>query len=887
MICCVRRSDISKQVSQQTRTIHVGARLALTGFDDIQELIREEFTYPNPAFYKATAMHMRGAKYLPKTVNTWKEKRRTTDKKLELSLPRGALSRLLRLLDGQHGLLVWHRASIVEATNACAVTVTLATGEKWSDAWTRLTEAAHTVFVQPECSSVLKGRMNRDLYDHQERVVDALLEHRCGCARSPTGSGKCLGLGTRVMLADGSTRAVEEIQQGDLLMGPDSRPRRVLSTTRGTGQLFRVVPVKGDSWVCNDVHVLTLVHTVTGRVVDVDIPTYLASSKTFRHEHKQFTPETGVEFLSSKLPIDPYFIGVWYGDGTKNIGPRRGVAISKPDVEIRDLCHDIARRWGLLVRTTNSGSGGCPTFHIHGEAGEGNALLVALRQVVGDGMQMPHSYLTASRSDRAALLAGLLDTDGHLCTGCFDIVQKNRGIADGVCFLARSLGKRASLSPKVVEGETYWRVSLSGDFTDIPMRLPRKVPRKRRQKKVATRTGFELWPIGVGEYAGFELDGDGRFLLGDFTVTHNTTAGLACVSAIGGRTLILAHTKALIDEWCRRAKSELGIDANTKIERVKTSPLSVITMQTFTKHAKDLTDVFTLVICDEIQRLAAPSFFSAVDCLDATYKLGLSADERRSDGMHVLTHDLIGPVMVDIPEDEVLETGNTVEVEFRVLRFDTEAPEWLCGARAAFARVNEAKAADMRPSKADKVQAQELLGSNDRVLKLLADDASRERQWLEVIRAELDAGLRVCVMSHRRETAETFMKKLASYRPASVLGGDTSKGVQSMLDGKTKLVVGTFEAVGTGTNMPDLDAGFFLDPCHQDRRNLKQYVGRFCRNSGSDVKPRVYAPWDEGIYGDRPLRRYVQLYPRAVVRSQSSSEFDEYELAKAVLKGNR
>src|ERR1700730_1827818 len=42
-----------------------------------------------------------------------------------------------------------------------------------------------------------------------------------------TGSGKCLGKHTRVLMYDGSIKNVEDIQPGDLLMGPDSRPRTV------------------------------------------------------------------------------------------------------------------------------------------------------------------------------------------------------------------------------------------------------------------------------------------------------------------------------------------------------------------------------------------------------------------------------------------------------------------------------------------------------------------------------------------------------------------------------------------------------------------------------------------------------------------------------------
>ena len=41
------------------------------------------------------------------------------------------------------------------------------------------------------------------------------------------GAGKCLGKGTPVLMYDGSIKLVEDVIVGDLLMGPDSQPRRV------------------------------------------------------------------------------------------------------------------------------------------------------------------------------------------------------------------------------------------------------------------------------------------------------------------------------------------------------------------------------------------------------------------------------------------------------------------------------------------------------------------------------------------------------------------------------------------------------------------------------------------------------------------------------------
>jgi hypothetical protein len=345
----------------------------------------------------------------------------------------------------------------------------------------------------------------------------------------PDGGGKCLGIGTPVLMYSGEVKPVEKVRKGELLMGPDSEPRKVLGTTRDRGQLFRIIPKKGDPWVCNDVHVLTLVCSSSGKVVDISLDEYLRKSAYFKREYLLFQPAGGVDFPGDEeqvQPIDPYFLGVWLGDGTKNL---RSVGVSKPDAEIYQLCVDTANAWGLTVTTKVDEEGGCPTHSLVHKKGHANPLLDELRKLFKDGLCVPDAYLYATREVRCAVLAGLLDTDGHLANDrYYEIAQKSEGIAKGIMFLARSLGLRVTHRIKVVGGVNYHRINLIGDTSHLPMRIQRKVQpsRKNRRKGINTRNqlrvGFHVESIGEGEYAGFELDGDGRFLLGDFTVTHNT-----------------------------------------------------------------------------------------------------------------------------------------------------------------------------------------------------------------------------------------------------------------------------------------------------------------------------------------------------------------------------
>jgi superfamily I DNA/RNA helicase/ssDNA-binding Zn-finger/Zn-ribbon topoisomerase 1 len=348
-------------------------------------------------------------------------------------------------------------------------------------------------------------------------------------AAAAAGSGKCLGKGTPVLMFDGSIRAVETICAGDLLMGPDSLPRKVLSTTRGTGLLYQIEPVKGQSWICNDVHTMTLAGTNKrhGQVRDVELRTFLAEKRRGRPDRDWKLLRSAVDFAPQVVPFDPYLLGLWLGDGTS-----ASAEITNQDVAVREYCCAIAPRYGLEVALRFESKGN--TYNIRfrhaggGWRGKPHLLQRFFKSLVKNGDKtVPREYLVNDRSVRAAVLAGVLDTDGYYAGGSIDYVTKSKPLAEAVLFLARSLGFAAYANEKKGTIKSigftgiYTRISISGDFGILPLRVL-QIPARRQIKRVNV-TGWTARSIGEGEFFGFMVDGDGRFLLGDFTVTHNST----------------------------------------------------------------------------------------------------------------------------------------------------------------------------------------------------------------------------------------------------------------------------------------------------------------------------------------------------------------------------
>lgn len=93
---------------------------------------------------------------------------------------------------------------------------------------------------------------------------------------------------------------------------------------------------------------------------------------------------------------------------------------------------------------------GCSTYRItrHRQQKVKNSALEGLRELgILFDKHIPHVYKTASRQDRLELLAGIVDTDGFLGNGYYDLTLKQVQLANDVAFLARSLGLAAYVTP--------------------------------------------------------------------------------------------------------------------------------------------------------------------------------------------------------------------------------------------------------------------------------------------------------------------------------------------------------------------------------------------------------------------------------------------------------
>ncbi|MEQ9592740.1 MAG: replicative DNA helicase [Cyclobacteriaceae bacterium] len=347
------------------------------------------------------------------------------------------------------------------------------------------------------------------------------------------GMGKCLGKGTLVLMFDGTLRKVEDVLPGDLMMGDDSTPRKVLSIARGREMMYWVHQNHGISYRVNESHILSLKRSRNegphqrGEVLNIEVRDYLQKSDKFKSNYKGY--KVAVEFAEQEVPLDPYFLGLWLGDGHSYSS-----RITNTDQQVIDFLGQYAEQLNqelVVYEQEGKTSSYGVTAGQQGGSRDRFSIQASLRQLdVLQNKHIPQHYLINSTDQRLQLLAGLLDSDGHYDPdyNVFEITQKNERLAQQIKFVCDTLGFKTSLVGKTASiartgfvGEV-WRVRISGDLDVIPVRIPRKKPRQRISIADWRQTGIQLEADCVDDYFGFEIDGNRLFLLEDMTVTHNT-----------------------------------------------------------------------------------------------------------------------------------------------------------------------------------------------------------------------------------------------------------------------------------------------------------------------------------------------------------------------------
>lgn len=368
------------------------------------------------------------------------------------------------------------------------------------------------------------SEINPLLKPHQKDIVRWMVSMGRAACFAAFGLGKCHGAGTKILMHDCSIKNVEDIKVGDQIMGDDGSPRNVLSLARGKEQMYRITLKNGDSYTCNESHILSLCVSnkfgdyAKGDIVNMSLHDWLklpewAKKNCFKNYKSQ------LDWNYKDVTLDPYLYGAWLGDGHyKSLS----WTINDKDTVISDRIKDFANEKDLKIREYKQR--GCTTVFlsrkIRGRK-EHCEEFYFVQESGKNGKRICKDYLINSREVRLQLLAGLIDTDGHLIDKCYEIATKWIDLRDDILFLCRSLGFAVSHREKIVNDVTYYRIWISGNTSEIPC-LTRKKCEARKQIKNPLVYGFDVEPLGVGDYYGFEIDGNHLYLLNDFTVTHNT-----------------------------------------------------------------------------------------------------------------------------------------------------------------------------------------------------------------------------------------------------------------------------------------------------------------------------------------------------------------------------
>lgn len=282
--------------------------------------------------------------------------------------------------------------------------------------------------------------------------------------------GKALAIDTPVPTSEG-WKTMEHLRVGDLVFGPDGHPTPIVATSEVmSGRECREVVFSDGARVVADIDHLWEVWTHDDRkrgrvrvVTSREMEGSLRRGSGYRFRLDQTAP---VRYPDRDLPVDPYVLGAWLGDGTST------------KAEITTVDEPILNE----LKLAGYASGGHETAHATlSRPTRNDSLSRRLDEigVMGD-KHIPEPYLRASVAQRHALLEGLMDTEGDIDElGRCNLTTVEHRLAVQHHELVAGLGYRPLIASK--------RGMARHDVTFTPHRPVFRLPRKRARQHLTQR----------------------------------------------------------------------------------------------------------------------------------------------------------------------------------------------------------------------------------------------------------------------------------------------------------------------------------------------------------------------------------------------------------------
>ncbi len=355
-----------------------------------------------------------------------------------------------------------------------------------------------------------------------------------------------------------------ELAVGDAVFSPSGKPVRVLALSErySDSECYRVTFHDGASLVAGAGHLWRLRSKMRRRIANSELRRIEWGERVVRTVDlvQSTRGDVGVtepiEFPVRQLPLHPYVLGQWLGDGHSTNG-----RITSGDDEVFDRIERLGYRLSSSSKPI--------TRNVYG-------IMPVLRSIgVLGAKRIPHDYMTASVHQRMELMRGLMDSDGHCNTrGTATFVNTNDDLAEDVRELAAGLGLRPRKRfYKSKVGADFWQVSFQAHKDRNPFWLQRKASRAidsggwRETRNVMSVERVTSVPTRCIQVEG------GMYLAGlELVPTHNSsiiTYGLTIQSVLRDPETtvgIFSHTRPIAKGFLVQIKREL--ESNVELQRL-------------------------------------------------------------------------------------------------------------------------------------------------------------------------------------------------------------------------------------------------------------------------------------------------------------------------------